>query len=80
MYEKPNCVGCKFTKRKLDELKVPYQTVDLTEDAGAFTKVTEEMGYLSAPVVEVDLGDRASWSWMGYAPSQLERLAELSAA
>lgn len=68
---KPACQPCKATKRKLDELEIPYETVELTEESA--TRFRDE-GLTSAPVVEVDLGHGAVWRWTGYAPSQIEAL------
>jgi glutaredoxin-like protein NrdH len=73
VYEKPACVGCRFTKRKLEECDIDYDTVDLTEDPDAYKHVTD-LGYSSAPVVEVDLGAGASWHWGGFRPSEIEIL------
>lgn len=73
VYTKPVCQGCKFTKRKLEELDIEYTAVDLTADPEAMQRV-RELEYTSAPVVEVDLGGGAFWHWAGYAPTQIEIL------
>jgi glutaredoxin-like protein NrdH len=70
------CVGCRFTKRRLREAGIPFEKVRLEEDEGAREKI-KEMGYTSAPVVEVDCGDGATWTWAGFQPTQIERLAAL---
>ena len=59
---------------KLDKLGVQYETVDLTEDSAARFR---DENLLQAPVVEVDLGDGATWRWSGYSPSQIERLQKV---
>lgn len=69
------CHSCKFTKRKLEQFGIPFTVVRLDHDKGALEKV-KSLGYTSAPVVHVDLGDGATWTWHGYAPSQIERLAQ----
>lgn len=71
VHTKEFCQPCKATVRKLDQLGVEYVSVAADPD------VLAAKGFTSAPVVEVDLGDRASWSWSGHRPSQLERLAAL---
>lgn len=74
VFTKPACQPCKATKRALDKLDIEYNTVELDADKTAeFTAA----GLLSAPVVQVDVGDGASWTWAGHAPSQIEKLAEL---
>lgn len=78
VYTKPACPGCKFTKRKLDDLSIPYDTVELETDPDAVEYI-KSLGYSSAPVVVVDLGDGATWTWSGYAPSKIGRLQELAA-
>lgn len=71
VYTKPVCQGCKATKRKLNDLDIDHDTVELSpEDTQRFL----EMDLKSAPVVEVDLGEGAYWHWAGYAPSQIEVL------
>jgi hypothetical protein len=37
-------------------------------------------GHAEFPVVKVDLGDEASWSWTGFRFDHISRLAELVAA
>ena len=67
------CPQCKFTKRKLDDLGLPYEVVEVSDDPAA-VKLIREMGFSSAPVVVVDFGDDASWSWQGFSPSRIEQM------
>jgi glutaredoxin-like protein NrdH len=69
------CLQCRFTKRRFDELGIPYEEIPLGSTPGAMEYV-RTLDYSSAPVVVVDLGDGATWSWAGYRPSQIELLAE----
>lgn len=71
VYTKPGCQPCRATKRKLDDLNIDYDTVDLTEELALGFR---DEGLSSAPVVEVDLGSGATWRWAGFAPSQIEKL------
>lgn len=70
LYTKPACPQCTFTKKKLDDLGVPYQVFDITDNPWARGTVTA-MGYSAAPVVVV------SWTqhWSGYRPDKLNALA-----
>lgn len=58
LYTTPNCPQCRISKKMLDEAKVEYKVVDLSQDAEAMAMV-KEMGYTAAPVVVA--GD-AHWS------------------
>lgn len=69
------CQGCKFTKKKFADFGIAYGEVQLDKSRDALDHV-HSLGYSSAPVVEVDMGDGATWTWSGYRPSQIERLAK----
>lgn len=71
VYTRPNCQPCKATKRRLDILDINYDTVDLDDQNAAEFKV---QGLGAAPIVQVDLGAGATWSWSGFAPTQIEIL------
>ena len=71
VYTKPSCVQCEATKRLLDKLELPYDTVDITQDIGAFDKIVG-MGFKAAPVVITD--DDA---WSGFNPDKINGLVEL---
>lgn len=70
VYTKDNCVQCEATKRHLDKLDIPYETINITQDIGALDKLIS-LGYRSAPVVVTD-----DDSWAGYVPDKLNGLAE----
>ena len=69
VYTKDNCVQCEATKRHLDKIDVPYETVNVTNNIGALDKLIS-LGYRSAPVVVTD-----DDSWAGYIPEKLDKLA-----
>lgn len=77
------CPQCRFTKKKLNQLGFDYEVIDVGADSSALALV-REMGFSAAPVVVVDWGDGATWTWQGFAPSRIEemvsRLRELVAA
>lgn len=82
MYSLPGsvCPSCRFTKRKFDQLGIPYEEVraDLDGEALAFIKgeiLDDPRARLTMPVVRVDMGDGATWTWQGLQPSQIELLA-----
>ena len=71
LYSKPLCVQCDATKRKFNELGIPYTEVDVTEDAKALARI-KALGYLQAPVVELPNGER----WSGFKIDRIKRIKE----
>ncbi|QDC10762.1 glutaredoxin-like protein NrdH [Oceanicola sp. D3] len=69
VYSKPSCVQCSATTRALDARGLPYEVVDLTEDAGAMEHVTG-LGYRQAPVVIA-----GEDHWAGFRPDMIGRLS-----
>ena len=74
LYSKPLCVQCDATKRALNKAGVPYDVVDITEDADALAKV-KSLGFAEAPVVITD-GDQ----WSGFRPDKVKAIYALAAA
>ncbi|ADL70997.1 NrdH-like glutaredoxin [Mycobacterium phage Halena] len=69
------CTYCMATKLALKKAGIPFEPLTATdEDADKFR--TE--GHSSFPVVIVDCGDGATWSWSGYRHDNIKRLKELS--
>ena len=73
VYSKPFCVQCDATKRALNKVGIPYDIVDITEDADALATV-KSMGYVQAPVV-VTSEDH----WSGFRPEKLKTITAHSA-
>lgn len=71
VYTKNNCMGCKMTKRKLQELGVNYQEINVDENLEALEYLME-CGFRSLPVVFNSNG--ASIVTGGYAPNILETI------
>lgn len=72
VYSKPSCVQCTATYRKLDELGLDYEIIDITQDTDALERLKEQ-GYLQAPIVET-----RDNIWSGYRPDKLKALARSS--
>ncbi|MDY5785818.1 MULTISPECIES: glutaredoxin-like protein NrdH [unclassified Corynebacterium] len=68
VYTKPACVQCTATKKALDKAGLEYNLVDISVDDEARDYVMA-LGYLQAPVVEVD-GDH----WSGFRPDRIRGL------
>ena len=69
VYTKPACVQCRATYKALEKNGIPYDVVDLTEDAEARNLVMA-LGHLQAPVVIA--GDE---HWSGFRPDRISALA-----
>ncbi len=70
VYTKPGCVQCDATKRSLDKLNLPYETVDVTLDEVAFDMLVEK-GFKAMPVVNAD----DEW-WSGFNPAKINGLVD----
>jgi glutaredoxin-like protein NrdH len=68
VYGKPQCVQCEYTKKKLDEKKIPYVYHDITAEPEA-RKLVEQTGMLQLPLVVA--GEQ---SWHGLSPDKINAL------
>lgn len=67
LYGKPRCVQCDATERYIKTNQISYTKIDVTQNAEAFTYVTETLGYQQAPVVVASDGKH----WSGFIPDEL---------
>jgi glutaredoxin-like protein NrdH len=74
VYTAPSCMGCKLTKRKLAEMRVPYREIDISTDQAANAALVG-LGYKTAPVVAVERGEHLTM-WQGYRPDALAALID----
>jgi glutaredoxin len=75
MFTPPDdCSACRATKVNFDKLGVEYKVVVV--DGQTADELRRE-GHSAFPVVKVDCGDDASWSWSGYRFDDIKRLAQL---
>lgn len=51
IFSKPGCVQCNAAERHAIAKNISYQKIDVTEYPEAFALVTDEWGYLQAPVL-----------------------------
>lgn len=76
IYTKDNCQQCEATKKKFHSLGVPYNEIDLDEDAGAVDFV-RWLGYSQAPVVVVsrceDNNVVIDQHWSGFRPDRIKK-------
>lgn len=74
VYSKPRCMQCEMTKMWLTQNNIPFETVDIEADPGAF-ELLKHYGYSSLPVVSIDdgLSDETK-TWAGFQIEKLEAL------
>ena len=72
VYSKPRCPQCTATYRKLKALELPFNTIDVTEDADALAFI-RALGYQQAPVVVVCEGKDIKKHWSGFRPDLLKK-------
>lgn len=65
IYTAPHCSQCTATKRKLDQLNIKYELVDVDEN---ITKELVDMGFKQLPVV-ITYDDK----WSGFRPDKIEK-------
>ena len=53
VYSKPNCHSCEFAKKYLDNKGVPFEEIDVFQDAEALAMLRDE-GFSQMPVVSMD--------------------------
>lgn len=69
VYTQDNCQPCKMTKRELGKLDISYKEINLSENPQAIDALREQ-GFMSAPVVITDSGDK----WAGFMPTKIRSL------
>lgn len=74
VFTKPHCPQCNATKRQLDKLGVPYETVDLADNPSTLEQL-QQAGFKQAPVVITPDN-----SWSGYRPDLIRALAATAQA
>lgn len=72
------CAQCVVTKRKLDEVGLPYEEIAVDQDADVADRLRAE-GYLATPVVEVTGPGVVESAWVGYRPDLIAELAKEAA-
>lgn len=72
-----DCAACRTTKIGFERLGIAYEVVEADDS------VVEDLrrdGFSEFPVVKVDCGDGASWSWSGFRHDNIKKLAQLVSA
>lgn len=78
VYSRPHdeCYKCRLTAKALEKEGIPYESVDLMGRPDLADKFRTE-GLAIAPVVVVDLGDDATWTWNDFRLDDIKRLGKL---
>ena len=53
IYSKPNCMACNFSKKYLEDKGVPFEEIDVFEDAESLAMLRDR-GFSQMPVVRID--------------------------
>jgi len=72
----PGCFGCKKTIELFDAAGVTHTIVNIRENDAAREYVTEDLGYMQAPIVVVEDGEGHD-HWSGLQPGEIERVIKL---
>lgn len=73
VYSKPNCIQCEMTKMWLDQNKIQFETVDVSERPEKLEEIKLN-GFQQLPVVTLDKYFENAWS--GFNVDRLEELKE----
>ena len=73
VYSKNNCIQCEMTKMWLNQNKIQYESVDVSEHPEKLEKIKLN-GFQQLPVVALD--DYFENAWSGYNLDRLEELKE----
>lgn len=71
VYSKPDCMQCKMTKKFLADHDVPFEEINVEEDAESLAELKFH-GYFGLPVVAINKS--FDFSWVGFRPDLLEEL------
>lgn len=73
VYSKPNCIQCEMTKMWLDQNKIQFESVDVSEHPEKLEEIKLN-GFQQLPVVTLDKYFENAWS--GFNVDRLEELKE----
>ena len=73
VYSKPNCIQCEMTKMWLDQNKIKFESVDVSEHPEKLEEIKLN-GFQQLPVVTLDKYFENAWS--GFNVDRLEELKE----
>ena len=73
VYSKPNCIQCEMTKMWLNQNKIEFESVDVSEHPEKLEEIKLN-GFQQLPVVTLDKYFENAWS--GFNVDRLEELKE----
>lgn len=54
VYSTPSCPWCQLTKEFLEEHKIPFESIDITQNQEAMNYLIEKTEQIGVPVIEID--------------------------
>jgi glutaredoxin len=69
-----DCSACRTTKLGFKRLGIAYEVVEADD---ALMDSLRREGFTEFPVVKVDCGGGAEWSWSGFRHDHIKKLAQL---
>lgn len=73
VYSKPNCIQCEMTKMWLNQNKIQFESVDVSEHPEKLEEIKLN-GFQQLPVVALD--EHFDIAWSGFNVDRLEELKE----
>lgn len=72
VYSAPGCIACKATERALAKAGIVFKTIDITTLPAQELEALKNEGYLQAPVVQTEDGEK----WSGFKPERIKAAHE----
>jgi glutaredoxin-like YruB-family protein len=54
VYSTPSCPWCQLVKEFLEEHKIPFESIDITQNQEAMNYMIEKTEQIGVPVIEID--------------------------
>lgn len=70
VYSKDRCPQCRMTKKKLKEMNVSFEEINVGVDSKAMDYLKSQ-GFKSVPIVETE-----SETWAGFQPDRIEAITK----
>lgn len=78
IYSTPSCAYCKLLEQYLDEKKVEYEDIDVSQDQAAGKEMVEKSGQMGVPVSIITTNDGKEEVVVGFDKVKINELLGLS--
>ena len=75
VYGKGNCQKCRLTKRKLEAMGIPFESIDVESDP-SIADMLLDMGFRELPIVDPNGNGDRTVMWSGFRSEKIKGLAE----